>query len=244
LSHVIISKYEDHLPFYRQEKQFKRIGVTISRQDMANWQQKVYEKLKPLFELMKETLKSGPVLRMDETTVQVMGEDGRADTDKSYMWLALGGSSDKTVAWYEYRETRAAYNAKDILEGYSGYLQTDGYGGYDAAVRGMPGIVHVGCFAHARRRFFEASKVTKKPQSAEEGMKFIRKLYNIEDDMRSQFNDDEEKFIAERKKHVEPVLKEFKEWLIKRSLEVPPALLLGKAVSYSLSQRVQDDGVS
>jgi transposase len=185
---------------------------------------------------MKETLKSGPVLRMDETTVQVMGEEGRLYTDKSYMWLSLGGLPDKTVVWYEYRETRAAYNAKDMLEGYRGYLQTDGYGGYDAALRGMPGIVHVGCFAHARRKFFEASKAAKKPQSAEEGMKYIRKLYNIENDTRFQFNDDKETFIAERKKCAEPVLADFKDWLIKRSLDVPPTLLLGKAIHYSLTQ--------
>jgi transposase len=236
LSHIMISKYEDHLPFYRQEKQFERIGVIISRQDMSNWQQKVYDKLKPLFKLMKQMLKSGPVLRMDETTVQVMGEEGRLYTDKSYMWLSLGGLSDKTVAWYEYRETRAAYNAKDMLEGYSGYLQTDGYGGYDAAVKDMPGIVHVGCFAHARRKFFETSKASKKPQSAEEGMKYIRKLYNIENEMRCKFKDDEEKFITERKKLAEPVLNDFKDWLVKRSLDVPPTMLLGKAISYTLTQ--------
>jgi transposase len=94
---------------------------------------------------------------MDETTVQVMGEEGRSDTDKSYMWLSRGGPPGKTVTWYEYKQTRAAYNAREMLEGYSGYLQTDGYGGYDAALRGMSGIVHVGCFAHARRKFFEAS---------------------------------------------------------------------------------------
>jgi transposase len=123
-----------------------------------------------------------------------------------------------------------------MLDGYSGYLQTDGYGAYDAAVRGIPGIVHVGCFAHARRKFFEASKATNKPQSAEEGMKYIRKLYNIENEMRAQFNGDEEKFIAERKKLAEPVLADFKEWLIKRSLEVLPTMLLGKAISYSLAQ--------
>ena len=77
----------------RQEVQFQRIGIQISRQDMSNWQQQVYAKLKPLFVLLKETLKSGPVIQMDETTVQVMGEEGRADTQKSYMWLARGGPS-------------------------------------------------------------------------------------------------------------------------------------------------------
>jgi len=235
LSTILIQKYEDHLPFYRQEKQFQRIGATISRQDMAQWQQQVYAKLAPLFFLMKQTLKSGPVIQMDETAVQVMGEEGRSDLDKSYMWLARGGPPLKTVVMYEYRQTRAAYQAKEMLEGYCGYLQTDGYEGYTAAVKGMPGIVHAGCFAHARRKFFEASKAAKKPQSAEEGMKYIRKLYIIENEMREQFSG-EARFIAERKRHAQPVLADFKEWLIKRSLEVPPALLLGKAVHYSLSQ--------
>ena len=82
LSCIMIHKYQDHLPFYRQELQFQRIGIEISRQDMSNWQQQVYEKLFPLFTLMKETLKNGPVIQMDETTVQVMGEEGREDTQK------------------------------------------------------------------------------------------------------------------------------------------------------------------
>ena len=234
LSYIIVHKYEDHLPYYRQEKQFERIGVTISRQDMANWQQHVYAKLKPLFALLQATLKSGPVLQMDETTVQVMGEEGREDTQKSYMWLARGGPPRQTVVLYNYRPTRAAYHAKDLLAGYSGYLQTDGYEAYDKAVRDLPGIVHVGCFAHARRYFFEASKASKKPQSAEEGVKYIRKLYVIENEMRAQYKDAE--LVTERKKRAEPILAEFREWLLKRSVEVPPSLLLGKAIGYSLSQ--------
>ena len=236
LSTIMIQKYERHLPFYRQEKQFQHIGARISRQNMCNWQQQAYGKLAPLFTLLHKTLKSGPVLQMDETTVQVMGEEGRSDTQKSYMWLARGGPPGKTVVLYTYRETRAAYHAKALLEGYTGYLQTDGYEGYDAAVRGMPGIVHIGCYAHARRYFFEASKATKKPQSAEEGIKFIRKLYHIENEMREQYIDDEKTFLSERRKHAEPVLNDFKTWLLKRKEEVPPTLLLGKAIHYSLSQ--------
>jgi len=200
------------------------------------WQQQAYEKILPLFDLLQKTLKSGPVLQMDETTVQVMGEEGRSDTQKSYMWLSRGGLPGKTVVLYNYRVTRAAYHAKALLESYSGYLQTDGYEGYDAALRGMHGIVHVGCFAHARRYFFEASKATKKPKSAEEGIKFIRKLYHIENEMRETYKDNEKTFLLERKKHAEPVLNDFKIWLLKRKEEVPPTLLLGKAIHYSLSQ--------
>ena len=240
LSTIIIQKYEDHLPFYRQEKQFKRIWVTISRQDMSNWQQKAYTKLKPLFVLFKETIKSGPIIQMDETPVQVMGEEGREDTQKSYMWLSRGGPPGKTVVLYEYRRTRAGEHAKKLLEGYSGYLQTDGYDGYDSAVKGMPGIIHAGCFAHVRRRFYEAEKISGQDSAAREGLEFIRKLYQIEKELRdekTEKNTSEEKFQKERKVLVLPILNDFKIWLLNHGEGVvPPTLLLGKAVSYTLNQ--------
>ncbi|MDR0475859.1 MAG: IS66 family transposase [Treponema sp.] len=235
LSTIVTQKFEMHLPYYRQEKQFEYIGVTISRQDMSNWQQKAYQNLAPLFGFLKESLKSGPVIQMDETTVQVMGEEDRKDTQKSYMWLARGGLPGKKVLWYEYHETRASHNAKKFLEGYKGYLQTDGYEGYDCAVKDMPGIIHVGCFAHARRKFFEAAKVAKDGRTAQEGIKYIRNLYDIEDDLRSQGLDDI-KFLSERKAQAEPALEKFKTWLMKRQEDIPPTLLLGKAIHYSLAQ--------
>ena len=238
LSCIMIQKYEDHLPFYRQEKQFKRIGIVISRQDMCNWQQKAYGRLLPLFKLFKDTIKQGPVMQMDETTVQVMGEKGRADTGKSYMWLARGGPPGKTVVLYEYRQTRAANHAKEILEGYKGYLQTDGYSGYDSAVKDLPGVVHVGCFAHCRRHFFEAAKISDYAQTAKEGIAYIRKLYEIERKVRElqKKKMSEKKFIKKRRAKAGPVLMAFRQWLIKNSLEVPPSFLLGKAIHYSLSQ--------
>jgi transposase len=235
LSWVIIHKFEDQLPYYRQEKQFGRIGVHISRQDMSNWQQQAFKGTAPLFVLFEETVKSGPVIQMDETQVQVMGEEGRKDTDKSWMWLARGGPPGKTVVLYKYNQTRAAYNAKGFLEGYKGYLQTDGYKVYDAALKDLPGIIHVGCFAHARRKFFEASKIAEKPQSAEEGIKHIRKLYYLENDLRSrQLSDDD--FLEKRKAGAQPVLEEFRAWLLKRAVEVSPTSLLGEAVGYTLKQ--------
>jgi transposase len=141
LSAIFTQKFEMHLPYYRQEIQFEQIGVLISRQNMCNWQRQAYDNLTPLFDLLKAAVKDGPVLQMDETTVQVMGEGGRPDTQDSFMWLALGGLPGKTVSRYEYHETRAAYNAEAFLEGYSGYLQTDEYKGYETAVKNMPGII-------------------------------------------------------------------------------------------------------
>jgi len=202
---------------------------------MSNWQKQVYEILIPLFGLMKKIIKSGPVIRMDETTVQVMGEEGRSDTQKSYMWLARGGPPDKTVVLYEYQPRRNSCHPKEFLQGYSGFLQTDGYEAYDAAVSGFPEIKHVGCFAHARRYFFEASKATKKPQSAEEGIKYIRKLYEIENTLREK-NLEENDFMTQRKKLAEPILSDFRSWLNKRANEMLPSGLLGKAIAYTLKQ--------
>jgi len=249
LSTIITQKFEMHLPYYRQEKQLEQIGAVISRQDMANWQQQVYWKLEPLFELLKKAVKDGPVIQMDETPVQVISdiktadikseESDRKNTHESRMWLARGGPVGKKVIWYEYHPTRAACHAKAFLEGYSGYLQTDGYIGYDSAVKDMPGVIHVGCFAHARRKFFEAAKINKNSKSAQEGIKHIRNLYDIENELREKFADNNNMFLSERKTRAGPVLEKFKAWLEKRKDEVPPSMLLGKAVSYSLEQWVK-----
>jgi transposase len=235
LSFIFINKYADHLPFYRQEKGFERIGIHISRQNMSNWQQQVYAKLGPLFQLMKNNLKAGPVMQMDETTVQVMNEPGRDDTQKSYMWLARGGPKGRPVVIYEYRATRAASNIEDFLDGFSGYLQTDGYEGYASALKIHSDIIHVGCFAHARRKFFEASKIAKKSTTAEEGIKYIKSLYRIETTLRAE-NLDEAEFLEQRKEKCAPVLECFKFWLDEQNAKVLPSSLLGNAISYTLSQ--------
>jgi transposase len=114
---------------------------------------------------MKETVKGGPVIQMDETPVQVIGEEGRGDTQKSYMWLARGGPPGKKVAWYEYHKSRAGKHAKEFLEGYCGYLQTDGYGGYDTAVKGMAASFTWNVSCPCRAEVLCASKVAEKPES-------------------------------------------------------------------------------
>ena len=245
LSTIFTHKFEDHLPYYRQEKQFERIGVELSRQDMSNWQQHVYDKLSPLFCLMKQTVKSGPVMQMDETSMQVMSgikngkesneEDAKPDIQQGWMWLARGGPIGKKVVWYEYHESRAGKHAKEFLEGYRGYLQTDGFDGYDYAVKEKPDIIHVGCFAHSRRKFFEASKASTVNKSAEEGIKYIRRLYDLEDKMRGK-ELSEDDFLKQRKEAAQPILEGFMSWLLKRKDEVPPTNLMGKAIHYTLNQ--------
>ncbi len=235
LGTILINKYVDHLPFYRQEKRFERIGASISRQNMSRWQQKAFLALDPIFQLMKEHIKTGSVLQMDETTAQVLKEPKRDDTQKSYIWLARGGPPEQKVVIYEYRETRAAKHIGDFLNNFKGYLQTDGYGGYDAAVKEYPEVIQVGCFAHARRKFFEASKASKKAGSAHEGMKHIQKLYLLEKRLRNK-NLTENEFLKQRKDQAQPILEKFKIWLDKKILQVPPSTGVGPAIGFTVRQ--------
>ncbi len=235
LSFIIVNKFVDHLPYYRQEKRFERIGIHISRQNMSNWQQMTYEKIEPLIETLKMHIRSGPVINMDETPVQVHGEPERPDTAKSYMWLARGGPPENPGLLYSYRETRGSRHIKELLDGFSGFLQTDGYDAYRTALVGNEQIVHVGCMAHVRRKFHEAAKASKKAASAQEALNAIRKLYGIEERLRSM-ELPEDQFVDQRKSQAEPVLQKFRTWLEKRSQQVPPSLLLGKAIQYTLNE--------
>lgn len=236
LSFIIVNKFVDHLPYYRQEKRFERIGIHISRQNMSNWQQAAFEKIEPMIECLAEHIRSGPVANMDETPVQVMGESDRKNTSKSYMWLTRGGPPDKPALLYSYRETRGAGHIIKILKDFKGYLQTDGYEAYNTAIAGNEDIIHVGCMAHARRKFHEAAKASKKPGSAQEAIQKIKKLYMIEERLRNDEELSDDEFLTERKVQVLPELEKFKTWLEKRSSQVPPSLLLGKAIAYTLNE--------
>ena len=231
LSYIMTHKFVDHIPYYRQEKQLKRIGIRICRQDMANWQQQSYKKVLPLLEIVEKISKSGTIMLMDETTMNVMREEGRDNTQKSYIWLARGGPPGKKVVIYKYHETRKAENAIKFLEGFKGYLQTDGYDGYDKAVRELPGIIHVGCLAHARRKIFEVAKLPEKSELADEGLKYIRKLYELESKLRSQELSDKE-FLEKRKEDATPILTQFHSYLLRVEETVPPLMLIAPSVSF------------
>jgi transposase len=235
LAFILVNKFCDHLPFYRQEKRFERIGAHISRQDMSNWTNKVYDVLQFLMDMFKEKIKEGPVIQMDETTVQVLGEEDRPDTSKSYMWLARGGPPESPLVIYEYHETRSSQHAKAFLEGFSGYLQTDGYQAYETALDGNDDIVHVGCLAHARRKFVEAAKASKKAGSAQIAVKKIKDIYRIENSLRDK-NLKETEFLNQRKTQIQPLLDDLKSWLDDKAEKVRPSTATGKAISYTLGQ--------
>ncbi len=234
LAYVITSKFVDSLPFYRQSTMFKRIDLEISRATLCNWAILAAEKCSKLLDLMTKDIRGGPVIRMDETTLQVLKEPGRPAESKSYMWVIAGYHDEKPVILYNYHTGRTAEIPYAFLEGYKGYLQTDGYKGYNKS-GSLPGIVHVGCFAHARRYFHEASRLSKKSKSAYRGLDFIRKLYTVENELRES-GISGEKFVADRRKQAGPVLDEFHNWLQTKHEAYPPESKLGKAITYTLNE--------
>jgi len=212
LAHITVSKYQDALPLYRQETILQRIGVDLPRATLANWMMKAGHLVQPLINLLQDRLLSYDILQMDETTVQVLKESGRRAQSKSYLWLQRGGPPEHPVVLYHYDPGRGAGVAKRLLAGFKGYLQTDGYDGYNAVVASNH-LTHVGCMAHARRRFSDAVKAqgkNKRRGKAHRGLTLIQKLYRVEKQARKLTP---KKRQAHRDHHARPILDEMRAWL-------------------------------
>lgn len=230
LAHIFTAKFIDAVPFYRQEKQFERLGIELDRTNMSSWAMRVSEQCEPLMGMLKNEILSGPLINIDETTVQVMGEENRPDTSKSYMWVFRGGPPGKTGLIFEYHPTRSGDVPKTFLGDYRGCVQTDGYAGYGFLDNSM---THIGCWAHVRRKFFEVTQASKTTGSADVALSYIQKLYAIERTISSLPYDE---IVKTRQEKSVPILNEFKTWLDKKAIQTPASGLLGKAVYYALSQ--------
>lgn len=236
VAHIVCSKFEDALPLYRQEKIFARLGVVLPRSTMCAWLISVAKRAQPLMALLGREIRSGPVVNADETPVQVLKEPQRANTAKSYMWVFRGGNPEHPSLVFRYHPTRSGQVPLKFLSGYSGYLQCDGYNGYDALGR-EKGVTLLGCWAHARRKFDKVIKARgskKKQGSAEQAMAFIGALYRVEKKARDQSLNAEQTHHL-REQDSRPVLEAFKHWLEAKTAVTPPKGLLGKAVNYTLN---------
>jgi transposase len=235
LAQIAISKFCDGLPFYRQEKIFSRYGVEYSRATMCNQMIRASRALQGMMELMWEELISAEVLHLDETTLQVLKEPGRLATTKSWMHVAVGGPKGKKIIIYHYHTSRAGEIAKEAIKGFKGYLQTDGLAAYNS-VGEQDGIIHVGCFQHARSKFFEAKKSSVNNNGhADQALELIGKLFKIDNDLRDKERLDEI-FVKKRRQQSKPVLNELRSWLLDMHSKVMPKTLLGEAISYCLNQ--------
>lgn len=233
LAHIAVCKYQDALPLYRQEQILQRIGVDIPRATLANWMIRAGQLVQPLINLLRDHLLAYDIVQMDETTVQVLKEPGKTAQSKSYLWLQRGGPPDEPVILFDYDPTRCQTVPKALLEGFAGYLQADGYSGYNGVVA-EGGLVQVGCMAHARRKFSEAVKGQgKNPRQgkAHQGLAWIQHLYRIEKQARAQQLSAQARQLH-RQQHAAPVLAKLRAWLEASLPGVPPGTLTGKALNY------------
>ncbi len=238
LSQIMTLKYQYALPLYRQESLFKQYGIELSRKTMSGWMLAITPLLMKMYNRMHAILLQQPVIHADETPLKVIHED----KNKCYMWVYCTGTDspnsanveDKNkppnIVLYDYKNNRSGQCAKNYLHGFKGDLQVDGYAGYEKTDATL-----AGCIAHARRKFIEAKTVQVKGKTgkADWAINHIQKLYRIETDIKNKTAADKARIRNEKST---PLLKQFKVWLDKSALHVPPTSAIGKAIAYSLRQ--------
>ena len=243
LSWVAVSKYADALPLYRQCEIFRRIGFEVDRTTLASWMIRSGQLLQPLVNLLRERLLAQPVVHMDETTVQVLAEQDRS---KSHMWVSAAGPPGAKVVLFDYGPGRDAQVATDLLQDYSGTLMVDGYSGYDPVCTAN-GLVRLGCWAHARRKFADAQRLQSKGHTGkpDQALALIGRLYAVERELTEQDRLRASKELALltpaerhslRQEKSAPVLDELHAWLTKSLPREAPKTTLGKALQYLHNQ--------
>jgi len=243
---VIVSKYADHLPLYRQAQIYARQGVDLDRSTLASWVGKAAYELRPIYDCLLANLKLSSKLFMDETTAPVL-DPGRGKTKTGYFWAlarddqpwngqeagsgadATGNTTGPPGVAFTYAPGRAGKYADDILQGFSGILQVDGYAGYNRLLKRASQDVQLAyCWAHARRKLYDVAKASAAP-IAQEGLKQIAALYQIEADIKGQPADAR---LVARIERTKPKLEVFEKWLTHSRAKVSTKSPTGEALKY------------
>ncbi len=230
VAQVVVSKFGDHLPLYRLEDIFTRHGVHIARSTLCDWVRAAADLLQPLYELQRERVLESPIIWTDDTgvTVLVGGEEG---SRRGHFWAYIGGAQHP-YSVYDFTTNRSRDGPVEFLKGYQGYLQADAYGGYDGIYTKSGGaIVEVACWAHARRKFFDASGSS--PRQAHQVIEWVRQLYDVEDRSR-EWSPAARRSL--RAAESEPVLDKIEAYLAELATAALPKSALGKAVTYARNQ--------
>jgi transposase len=230
LAYLVYAKFWMHLPLYRLQKEFERLGVYFARQTMCDWVEKSAEWLQPIYRLMKEHLLAGDYLQVDETPVRVLDPDVQGRCATGYLWVAGRPGADVI---FEFYPGRGKEYAKQLLGNFKGYLQRDGYGVYGSLVQERPELIPCACLAHVRRKFIEA--VESSPQEGAWFIQELRKLYLIEAHAREQGLSPEERHQL-RNQVAPPIWKGLHERLQALQPTLLPQSPLGKAVRYMLGE--------
>ena len=241
LAQVLVAKYSDHLPLYRQEAIFARSGFAIPRSTLSAWVGVCGVQLQPLVDALKDSMLGHGVLHADETPVAML-KPGTKKTHRAYLWAyAPGAFEDLKAVVYDFCETRAGENCRAFLGEWKGSLVCDDFGGYKAGFAN--GITEVGCLAHGRRKFFDLH-VSNKSQIAQHALDYIRQLYDVEREVKHLTADERRDIRQTRSK---PLADAFHQWMMLQRQKITDGSATAKALDYSLKRwaaliRFLDDG--
>ena len=242
LAHAITAKYADHTPVHRLAGQLARSGVRLSDSTLGGWLAAAAKLLQPLYELMHKRLLQSRVIHSDDTTVKLRVE-GAEKTSRAHLWVYIG-DADYPYVVYDFSKDYTAKGPEQFLQGYKGYLQADALAQYEG-LYGPDKVKHVGCWAHARRKFVAAEEGGE--ERAGKALELIAKLYTIERELpvmlppSDEYQKQKERLLREeqrqkqRQQKAEPTLEELKKWLDEQRSKVLPKTLLGKAIGYALN---------
>jgi transposase len=232
LAQVLVAKYLDHLPLYRQEAIFGRAGLALPRSTLAQWVGACGLQLTPLVEAMKALLLARPVLHADETPVPML-KPGLGRTHRAYLWSYSSNEYDelKTVI-YDFTEGRGGVHAREFLGNWSGKLVCDDYAGYKALFE--RGVIEAGCMAHARRKLHDLY-ANHRSEIAEDGLRYFAALYEIEREARERkLTADDRRQLREQR--AKPIAEALRQWLTRQRGQVPDGSATRKAIDYSLGR--------
>ena len=230
LAFLLVSKFVDHLPYYRQVQIFKRDDIKIAESTITGWFNQVCRLLEPLYEHMLAQIGQTRYIQADETPIPVQSSHKKGATHKGFHWVYH--LPQEGVVIFDYQKSRGRNGPQDILKNFTGCLQTDGYAAYDELGKNKD-IVHLGCMAHARRKFEQAQDSDQ--SRASYVLTVIQELYAIEREADQNQLTDEQRFNL-RQEEAKPILKEMKTWLGEHYTQVLPKSSIGKAIGYTLRQ--------
>ena len=229
LTDIIIGKFMYHLPFYRQIQQYKESGITISDSTIGGWYEAAVEKLKLLYDILRQHILQSEYIQIDESVLPVIDSE-KHKARKGYEWCVRDAIRGAVMFYYD-RGSRGGKVAREILGAYKGALQCDGYDAYDQFEKN-DNITVYGCWAHARRKFVDA--LNENNRLATEALCFIRKIYKVESDAnKAGLNADERK--EQRLKISYPTIRLFETWMKETYLKVLPNSKMGDALEYTYS---------
>jgi len=228
LAQIIIDKFVDHLPIYRQIERFKREGIKIPSSTLNGWQESVSSLLWPLHENLKRRVLQQGYLQVDETPIQVLDKTKKGKTHRGYHWIY--SSPLEKIVLFDYQHGRSREGPSKLLQNFSGYLQTDGYVVYDFIGK-RKNITHLNCMAHARRVFEKALPYDK--EKAGHAMDMFQKLYDIEQEAREKNFSLEERYELRLAQSL-PILNKLSKWMVETYKTSLPKSPIGKAVAYCL----------